>query len=152
MKRGGSIVHVTSTLARRAAPSTLAHAISKASPEASVRGVRVEDSERLIVSTSAGEVSAKYVVDASGWSAVAASSLDSRVEPRKEGILLLDNPQPVQHGVLRQLVNGLRLPGVHQVGQLIQSPQQGFDFGGLVFDHRFSGFIRFMESRNVLVV
>ncbi|MCH8815630.1 MAG: hypothetical protein IH957_11190 [Chloroflexi bacterium] len=53
--------------------------------QASVRGVRAEGSERLIVSTSAGEFTARYVVDASGWSAVAASSLDSRVQPR-EGV------------------------------------------------------------------
>ncbi len=50
---------------------------------ASVRAVRVERSERLIVTSSAGEFSAKYVVDASGWSAVAASTLDSRFQPGK---------------------------------------------------------------------
>ncbi len=50
---------------------------------ASVRAVRVEGSERLIVSSSAGEFSARYVVDASGWSAVAASTLDSRFQPGK---------------------------------------------------------------------
>ncbi len=47
---------------------------------ASVRAVRVEGSERLIVSSSTGEFTARYVVDASGWSAVAASSLDSRFQ------------------------------------------------------------------------
>ncbi len=50
---------------------------------ASVRAVRVEGSERLIVSSSAGEFTARYVVDASGWSAVAASSLDSGFQPGK---------------------------------------------------------------------
>ena len=50
---------------------------------ASVRAVRVEGSERLTVSSSAGEFSARYVVDASGCSAVAASSLDSRFQPGK---------------------------------------------------------------------
>ncbi|NOY90748.1 MAG: SDR family oxidoreductase [Deltaproteobacteria bacterium] len=42
MQRGGSIVQITSTLARRAAPSTLAYAISKAGLEASVRGLALE--------------------------------------------------------------------------------------------------------------
>lgn len=50
---------------------------------ASVRAVRVEGSERLIVSSSGGEFAARYVVDASGWLAVAASSLDSGFEPAK---------------------------------------------------------------------
>lgn len=50
---------------------------------ASVRAVRVEGSERLTVSSSAGEFSARYVVDASGWPAVAASSFDSRFQPGK---------------------------------------------------------------------
>lgn len=48
--------------------------------QASVRAVRVEGSERLTVSSSAGEFIARYVMDASGWSAVAASSLDSRFQ------------------------------------------------------------------------
>lgn len=50
---------------------------------ASVRDVRVEGTEGLIVSCSAGELTARYVVDASGWPAVAASSLDSRLQPAK---------------------------------------------------------------------
>lgn len=48
---------------------------------ASVRAVRAQGAERLTVSSGAGEFSTRYVVDASGWSAVAASTLDSRFRP-----------------------------------------------------------------------
>lgn len=50
---------------------------------ASLHDVRPEGGGRLTVSTSAGEFSARYIVDASGWQAVAASSLDPRFRPAK---------------------------------------------------------------------
>lgn len=42
MGEGGSIVHISSTLAVRAAPSTVAYAVAKAGLEASVRGLALE--------------------------------------------------------------------------------------------------------------